>query len=114
MALLYGYKWTSTNGEEFDERTHAGQVWLAKTADLTNEEWFKAVDRCEKEVTDRLKTGDDCWPPSYQEFISYATEFRNRAHKVFTPRLPESKEAKEERKARGRERIGTLRAIFDE
>lgn len=114
MTALYGYKWTSANGEEFDERSHVGQVWLAKTAHLENEDWFKAVDRCEKEVRDKTKTGDECWPPSYEVFLTYATEARNRAHKLFVPRLPESKEAKEERKARGREKCSALRSMFDD
>ena len=114
MTALYGYKWTSANGEEFEPRSHVGRVWIDKTQDLTDEDWFKAVDRCEKEVRDRTKTGEESWPPSYEVFVTYAKESRNRAHKLFIPRLPESKEDKEARKARNRERIGTIRALFDE
>ena len=119
MTALYGYKWTSANGEEFEERTHVGRVWIDKTKDLTDEDWFRAVDRCEKEVRDRTKTGDESWPPSYEVFVTYAKESRkskywNGAPGEFVHRLPEPKEAKEERKTRGRERIGTIRSIFDE
>ena len=114
MTALYGYKWTSANGEEFDERSHVGQVWLAKTEKMENEDWFKAVDRCEKEVRDRTKTGDESWPPSYEVFLTYATEARNQAHKMFKPRLPEPKEDREARKESGRRRCSALRAIFDD
>jgi len=114
MTALYGYKWTSANGEEFEGRSHVGRVWIDKTKDLSDEDWFRAVDRCKKEVRDRTKTGDESWPPSYEVFIAYAQEARNRAHRIFVPRLPESKESKEERKARGREKISGIRSIFDE
>lgn len=114
MAMLYGYKWTSVNGEEFDERSHAGQVWINKTADLDNDDWFKAVDRCEKEIREKTKTGDECWPPNYEEFVTYARESRNAAHRLFKPSLPEPKEVKAARKERGKEHCRRLLSIFDE
>jgi hypothetical protein len=46
--------------------------------------------------------------------LMYESGKTNQAHKVFTPRLPESKEAKEERKARGREKCSAILSIFNE
>ncbi len=114
MTALYGYKWTSINGEEFDENSHVGQVWLSKTQALNNDDWFRAVDRCEKEVRDRTKTGEDSWPPSYEVFVTYAKESRGGAYKLFKPSLPEPKEDKEARKAASREKLRRIQSIIDE
>lgn len=119
MTAIYGYKWTSANGEAFDYKSHVGQVWMAKTAHLEEEDWFKAVERCEKDVRDKSKIGEEFWPPNYEVFVLYATESRNPkywngAPGEFVHRLPEPEEVKEERKARGRERCGAIRAIFDD
>ena len=114
MTMLYGYKWTKVNGEEFAERTHAGQVWIAKTEELTDEEWFAAVDRCEREVRQNTKIGDDSWPPSYEEFVAYARDSGNKAYKRFTFGLPEPETVRKDRKNRGRQACEKLLSIFDE
>lgn len=124
MTRLYGHKWVSKEGEfPIDEhgrldQTHDNiygfRVWFDTVKDLTDDQWRQGVDRIERNVREAARLGDDSWPPSYEEFIAYATATKSGAYKVFEARLPESKEAKEERKARGRERIGTLRAIFDD
>lgn len=114
MALLYGYKWTSVNGEEFDHETQAGQLWIRKTKELSKEEWFKAVDRCEQEVREKTRIGDESWPPSYEEFIAYATEHRNRAHKLFTPSLPQPPEIRSKRKRLALESLDKIKSMLDE
>ena len=111
--MLYGYKWTSINGEEFEERSHAGQVWLQKTEDLTDQQWFKAVSACEKRSSDRARDGQKNWPPSYEEFVTYAKENENRG-KVFVSRLPEPKEIKSKRKREALKKLDKIKSIFDE
>lgn len=82
--------------------------------DLTDEQWRRGVDRIQNNIREAAKIGDESWPPNYEEFVTYATENRNASHKVFTPCLPESEEAKAERKAKGRERMATIKSLFDE
>jgi hypothetical protein len=112
--MLYGYKWTSINGEEFDERSHAGQVWLNKTAHLTDQQWFKGVERCEKEMQSKLKTGDEVWPPSYIQFVEFCNERNTGANRRFTFSLPEPEDVKRERKERGLQHTARILSIFDD
>ncbi len=49
------------------------------------------------------------------KIIGLMHENRSRQeHRILTPSLPEPPEVKEQRKARGRERMATIKSIFDE
>jgi hypothetical protein len=61
------------------------------------------------------RKGEEIWPPSYAEFVGKCSQNKGvAAHKQFTPSLPEPESAKAERKAKGRERLATIKGILDE
>jgi hypothetical protein len=116
MTRLYGYKWTSREGEvDIDLPDSLGfKLWLEKTGHLTNEQWKKGIDRCEKNLRYAARSGDDCWPPSYAEFIGYCDETSSGMYKLFKISTPESKERKNKRRAKGRQECKKLLSIFDD
>lgn len=129
MTRLYGHKWVSKEGEfpvdengQIDrghDNIYGFRVWFDCVKDFTDEQWRQGVDRIESNVREAARVGDESWPPSYEEFAAYATtkksaKYWNGAPGEFVHSLPESKEAKEERKARGREKCSAILSIFNE
>ena len=90
------------------------RIWVDATKDFTEQQWIRGVDRVQKNIREAVKQGNESWPPSYEEFSVYATESKNASQKIFTPSLPEPESARAERKAKGVERMATLKGIFDE
>jgi len=116
MAGLYGYKWTSTMGETGGDlrKSFHFNMWLDKTRELTLDQWQKGVDRCEANLRQSGKTGDECWPPSYAEFLGFCDEESKGIYKVFPAVLPESAEYKSKRKRAAEKGIKRLNSIFDD
>lgn len=112
MTRLYGYKWTSKEGE-LDVDSYGFKLWFKETEHLTDEQWRRGVKRCEDEMRDRVKCGDESWPPSYVEFVEYCNEKKNGTFKRFTFALPEPEKVKIERKKKGIEHTKKLLSIFD-
>lgn len=125
MTRLFGHKWVSKEGEfpeiltgGFIEKGHPNaygiSVWMEAVKDLTDNQWRQAVDRVERQVRENAITGDQSWPPSYEEFAAYAKESKARGHKYFAHSLPEPKEDREKRKEAGRKHCSRLLSIIDE
>lgn len=124
MTRLYGHKWVSKEGDfPIDDQgridkghpnIYGFRVWFDAVKHLTDEQWKRGVDRVQSNIREAAKIGDESWPPSFEEFVTYATENRNSAHKYFMRGLPEPKEVKEARKERGREECKKLLSIFDD
>ena len=113
MTRLYGYKWTSKEGE-LDTESYGFKLWLSETSHLTDEQWKRGVKRCEDEMRAKVKIGDESWPPSYVEFVEYCNEKPNGTFKRFTFALPEPEEIKQQRKERGLEHTTKILSIFDD
>ena len=124
MTRLYGHKWISREGEfPANENGHIDKghpniygfrVWFDAVKDLSDEQWRRGVDRIEKNIREKAKIGDESWPPSYEEFIAYATEHRNRAHKYFAPSLPQPPEIRSKRKRLALESLDKIKSMLDE
>lgn len=116
MASLYGYKWTSKEGESDSDLldSYNFKLWLDKTVHLTNDQWRRGVDRCENDLRHSARRGDDCWPPSYAEFIGFCDESKTGIYKMFPKELQESDEDKSKRKREAEKGIKRLNSIFDD
>ena len=118
MTSLYGYKWTKKEGklEDVDEDSYSFNLWCEKTECLSNDEWLRALNRCEKDLISAGKEGREMWPPSYAEFIGFAQPEKapSGSYRVFAPALPISDEMKASRKAAAEKGCQNLMSMFED
>ncbi len=118
MIQLYGHKWHSAQGDKLTEKNDFSTnfiLWCKKTAHLSEKQWRNGFEKLEFEVQEAGRRGKQVWPPSYAEFIGMCEiDPGASAHKLFVPRLPEPKEVKSERKEKGRQRMDSIKSLFDE
>ena len=112
MTRLYGYKWTSKEGE-LDTESYGFKLWLSETSHLTDDQWERGVKRCEDEMRAKVKIGDESWPPSYVEFVEYCNEKKNAAFRRFKFGLPEPECVIRERKEKGVKHTRRILDMFD-
>lgn len=113
MTRLYGYKWTSKEGE-LDPRSYGFRLWCEKTEEIPRDDWIRGFDRCESDLRHSAKVGDECWPPSYAEFVGFCDAPKKPKYFFNGGLLPEPPELKEARMERGRAHMDKLKGIFDE
>ena len=115
MTRLYGYKWTGKEGE-LDVRSYGFKLWCEKTDDLGDDQWLRALNRCEKDLINAGKEGREMWPPSYAEFIGFAQPEKapSGAYRVFAPALPISDDMKASRKAAAEKGCQKLMSMFED
>ena len=114
MTRLYGFKWTSKEGE-FNPEDYGFKLWIEKTGHLTDEQWKRGLKRCEDDLRQSAKTGTECWPPSYAEFIGFCDEQKKLAmYKVFKPVLPEPPEHRSRRRNNGQKAVKRILSLFDD
>jgi hypothetical protein len=73
MAKIYSYKWTSVNGESFDEvNEDVKKEWIRETLHLDVDGWQRALSRCKSNAVRAARDRTELWPPSYIEFVGYS------------------------------------------
>lgn len=82
MARIYSYRWTSTNGESFDDAPREAQLdWVNETSGMSPEDWSRALEKCKERARDATREGGQAWPPSCVEFAVYGEqEVQPREH----------------------------------
>lgn len=77
MAAIYGPRWTSAH--ETDE----GDVWLKGLQGVSGEQLAAGLRECVARGRDRVKTGDEDWPPTLGEFRAMCLRARPQAHRRY-------------------------------
>lgn len=116
MADLYGPK-CKVHGleirDEDGEITEAFKLWCRKCDGLTPKEFKHGVERLEGVVMTNAQTGVESWPPSYAEFIGYATQsWETAAHKPYQPLALPDKAAQERAQKAGARELDRMKNLF--
>lgn len=97
-------------------------MWCEKTDGLTKEEFLRGIESLESEMQNMAQKGEDSFPPTYAKFVGLCKEpekiknegYYGGATNHFTPRgehcLPEPKEMRDKRKAKGAARVDSLKS----
>jgi len=81
LTGMYGNRFTGTYGIEPHD------VWACELFGMTATDLAKGMETCAKIGADRVKHGEEDWPPSANEFRQYCVGSRQAAHREFL-RLP--------------------------
>lgn len=67
MVEIYGHKWISNYGDDWEQN----EMWCGGLHHLAREELEKGIATCMRMSADNVRHGEDDWPPTLAEFISY-------------------------------------------
>ena len=78
MTSIYGHRWTSQYGD-----CDADNTWAFGLLGLSPEQFSAGLHLCVAMSADRVRTGDEDWPPTLGEFRAYCETRSPAAHDYY-------------------------------
>lgn len=73
MSSIYGHRWTSQYGD-----SDADNTWAIGLMGVTSEQFAAGLHTCISISADRVRVGDEDWPPTLGEFRAYCIKSTHR------------------------------------
>ena len=90
MTAIYGHKWASQYGD-----SDADNTWAFGLDGVTGEQFADGLHHCISMSADRVRTGEEDWPPTLGEFRAFCTKppypFHNNVPALPTPDVPKER-----------------------